>query len=73
MTDLTARIAIDKPTHQKVQILASKAVKFNGFDQIDQLVRSFVDDAWQEALNAGMVKESMLKKPEQKAKAARHG
>lgn len=71
MTDLTARLAVDPQTHLKAQIL--RGVRYGGFDEIGALVRFLVDDAWQEALNAGMVKESMLKKPEQKAKAARHG
>lgn len=64
MTDLTSRLAVDPKTHQKAQILASSAVRFGGFDEIGSLMRFLLDDAWQEALNAGMVKESMLKKDE---------
>lgn len=60
MTDLTARIATDPLTHQKAQILASKGVRFGGFDQISDLVRSLMEDAWQEAMNAGLVNEKML-------------
>jgi hypothetical protein len=59
MTDLTARIATDPETLQKVQIL--RGVRYGGFDEIGTLVRFLVDDAWQEAVNAGLVKEAMLK------------
>ncbi|MBI5933302.1 MAG: hypothetical protein HY867_06305 [Chloroflexi bacterium] len=65
MTNLTARIAIDPKTLQKVQIL--RGVRYGGFDEIGSLVRFLVDDAWQEALNAALVSERMLStlRPEQ--------
>lgn len=61
MTALTSRIATDPQTHRKAQVLASTGVRFGGFDQIGDLVRFLLDDAWQEALNAGLVNEKMLK------------
>jgi len=60
MTQLTARIAIDPQTHRKAQILASAGVRYSGFDQIGDLVRFLLEDAWQEALNAELVNEKML-------------
>ena len=60
MTELTARIAIDPQTHRKAQVLASAGVRYAGLDQISDLVRFFIDDAWQNALQAGTVKETML-------------
>jgi len=60
MTQLTARIAIDPQTHRKAQVLASAGVRYSGFDQIGDLVRFLLEDAWQEALNAGLVNEKML-------------
>ena len=58
MTDLTKRIAVDPQTLLKIQKLRS--AHYGGFDQIGDLARFLIDDAWQEALNAGLVKESML-------------
>jgi len=65
MTQLTSRIAIDPKTHRKVQVLASAGVRYAGHDQIGDLVRFLLDDAWQEALNAGLVTDAMLEPAEQ--------
>lgn len=63
MTILNARIAIDKYAHRKAQVLASRAVRYGGFEQIADLVRFLLDDAWQDALSAGLVQDGMLDQP----------
>lgn len=67
-TRFTARIAVDPLTQRKVQIL--RAVRFYGYDQIGAFVEGVVEDAWQEALHAGMVNEKMLKEMKNKKAVA---
>lgn len=64
MTQLTSRIAIDPKTHRKAQVLASAGVRYAGNDQINDLVRFLLEDAWQEAKGAGIVNDKMLKTTE---------
>jgi undecaprenyl pyrophosphate synthase len=58
MTDLIKRIAVDPQTHKKIQVL--RQVHYGGLDEIAALTRFLVDDAWQEAISAGLVKDAML-------------
>ena len=58
MTELIARLAVDPQTLLKAQIL--RGVRYGGFNRIGDLTRFLFDDAWQEALNAGLVSEKML-------------
>jgi hypothetical protein len=60
MTDLTARIAVSPKSNLKATILASRAVRWQGFDQKFALVQAWIDDAWEEAKLAGLVTEAML-------------
>lgn len=61
MTQFYARLAVRPEAQQKAAILASKAVRWKGFEVIGDFVEFVIDDAWQEALQAGKVDEDMLK------------
>lgn len=67
-TQFVARIAVKPETLAKARILWR--VRFGGFDHIGELAGFLYDDAWQEALNAGVVKESMLKEEKNKKAVA---
>lgn len=60
MTQFTARLAVRPETQQKAAILASKAVRWDGYEVIGDLVDFLIEDAWQEALLAGKVSAAML-------------
>lgn len=60
MTQYNARLAVRPETQQKAAILGSKAVRYNGAESIGDLIAAMVEDAWQEALSAGLVREAML-------------
>jgi hypothetical protein len=57
-TQFTSRLAVDKPTQKKASLLAR--ARYEGNKTIGELLRYLLEDAWQEAMNAGLVKESML-------------
>lgn len=54
----TSRLAVDKSTQVKASILAG--IRYEGNKTIGGLIRYLVEDAWNEASTAGLVRESML-------------
>lgn len=66
MTQFISRLAVRPDTQKKAAILASKAVRWQGFEVIGELVDFFVTDAWQEAKLAGKVTDAMLEPVKEK-------
>lgn len=61
-TQYASRLAVDKSTQVKASILAG--IRYEGNQTIGGLIRFLVEDAWNEASTAGLVRDSMLDESE---------